>query len=69
MCAGAMIQSRLRKCYYGAKNERFGVHAGPINLFDVEFNHKVEIEGGILKEECSTLISDFFKKLRENNKL
>ena len=69
MCAGDMIQSRVRKCYYGAKNERFGVHAGPINLFDVEFNHKVEIEGGILKEECSTLISDFFKKLRENNKL
>lgn len=68
MCAGAMIQSRIRKCYYGASNERFGVHRGPINIFDVEFNHKVEIEGGIMFEECSELISIFFKKIR-NNKL
>ena len=64
MCAGAMIQSRIRKCYYGAKNDRFGVHVGPINLFDVEFNHKVEIEGGIMALECSKLISEFFKNLR-----
>ena len=66
MCAGAMIQSRIRKCYYGAKNDRFGVHLGPINLFEVSFNHKVEIDGGIMKEECSKLISDFFKNLRNN---
>ena len=64
MCAGAMIQSRIRKCYYGAKNDRFGVHQGPINLFDVNFNHKVNIEGGILSEQCSKIISDFFKELR-----
>ena len=64
MCAGAIIQSRIRNCFYGAKNDRFGVHRGPINLFNVNFNHKVNVEGGILEEECSKMISDFFKKLR-----
>ena len=64
MCAGAIIQSRIRNCFYGAKNDRFGVHRGPINLFDVNFNHKVNVEGGILEEECSKMISNFFKKLR-----
>ena len=64
MCAGAIIQSRMKNCFYGAKNDRFGVHQGPINLFDVNFNHKVNVEGGILEEECSKMISEFFKKLR-----
>ena len=64
MCAGAIIQSRIKNCFYGAKNDRFGVHRGPINLFDVNFNHKVNIEGGILEDECSKLLTQFFKDLR-----
>ena len=64
MCAGAIIQSRIKNCFYGAKNDRFGVHQGAINLFDVNFNHKVNVEGGILEEECSKLVTEFFKKLR-----
>lgn len=67
MCAGAMIQSRIKKVVYGAKNERFGVHQGPIHLFEVNFNHKVEVEGGVLEEECSSLLSSFFKHLRNNS--
>ena len=64
MCAGAIIQSRMRNCFYGARNDRFGVHKGPINLFDVNFNHKVNIEGEILENECSKILTDFFKNLR-----
>ena len=64
MCEGAIIQSRIKNCFYGAKNDRFGVHQGAINLFDVNFNHKVNVEGGILEEECSKLVTEFFKKLR-----
>ena len=67
MCAGAMIQARVKKVVYGAKNDRFGVHQGVIRLFDVDFNHKVEVEGGLLEEECSYLLSSFFKQLRNNS--
>ena len=65
MCAGAIIQARIPQVYYGAKNNRFGAHQGAIHLFDVPFNHQVEVTGGILEEECSQCISDFFKELRE----
>lgn len=65
MCSGAMIQSRLTKCIYGAANNRFGTHISKINIFDVDFNHKVDIEGGVLEEECSKLISLFFKEIRD----
>ncbi len=64
MCAGAMIQARVEKVYYGAKNDRFGAHQGAVHLFEVPFNHFVHVEGGILEEECSSMISSFFKELR-----
>lgn len=64
MCSGAIIQSRIKTVYYGAKNQRFGCHQGPIRLFDVPFNHQVHVEAGILKEQCSELLSSFFKELR-----
>jgi len=64
MCSGAIIQARIKNVYYGAKNKRYGCHESAINLFDVEFNHKVNVVGGILEEECSLLISSFFKELR-----
>ncbi|MDE6660682.1 MAG: tRNA adenosine(34) deaminase TadA [Anaeroplasmataceae bacterium] len=64
MCAGAMIQARVKNVFYGAKNDRFGAHQGAINLFDVPSNHQVIIKGGILEDECSSLISSFFKELR-----
>ena len=66
MCGGAIIQSRIKRVVYGAKDYRFGVHQSIMNLFDVPFNHKVIITASVLEEECSKMISDFFKELREN---
>ena len=66
MCAGAIINSRIKKIYIGALDEKTGVAGSVFNLFeDYTFNHKVEIEKGILKEECEKIIKDFFKELRK----
>jgi len=64
MCAGAIIQARIPKVIYGTKDPRFGAHISHINLFDVKFNHTVNIENGLLEEECKKLIQDFFQNLR-----
>ena len=64
MCSGAIIQSRIPKVIYGAYDYRFGAHKSITNLFDVKFNHEVDIEGGLLEDECKTLITSFFKELR-----
>lgn len=64
MCSGAIIQSRIPKVIYGAYDYRFGAHKSITNLFDVKFNHEVDIHGGVMLEECSKLIQDFFKELR-----
>ena len=64
MCSGAIIQSRIKEVIYGAKDYRFGCHESFINVFDLKFNHKVDIKGSILENECQMIIKDFFKKLR-----
>lgn len=69
MCAGAIIQSRIEKVVFGAIDERYGAVISAINMFDIQSNHKVEFEQGILQEECSKIISNFFKELRKNKKL
>lgn len=67
MCAGALIQSRIRKVYIGAMDEKTGSCGSVLNLLtDYKFNHKVEIEYNILKEECEKILKDFFKDLRKN---
>ena len=68
MCSGAIIQSRIPRVVYGALDYRFGTHKSIINLFDVKFNHTVDIRGGVLEMECSELIKGFFKELRESKK-
>lgn len=65
MCSGAIIQARIPRVIYGAYDYRFGAHKSLINLFDVKFNHNVEISGGVLENECSIIIKDFFKELRD----
>lgn len=65
MCAGAMIQSRIKNLYYGAKDPKAGVAESIIHLFDLPFNHKVSVESGILAEESQNMLKAFFKKLRE----
>ena len=64
MCAGAIIQSRIKTVVYGAKDIKSGAHESVTNLFDLKFNHKVNIENGIMEEECGEIITDFFKKKR-----
>lgn len=64
MCAGAIIQSRIKKVVYGARDLKAGAHSSVLNLFDLPFNHKVIVENGVLEEESATIISEFFKKLR-----
>ena len=64
MCAGAIIQSRIKNVVYGAKDIKSGAHESVTNLFDLPFNHKVKIESGILEEECGEIITNFFKRKR-----
>ena len=65
MCAGTMIQARLKRLVYGTTEPKFGSHQSILNLFDYDFNHKVEIESGVLAEESSQLMKVFFKELRK----
>lgn len=65
MCAGAIFQSRMKRVVYGARDLKAGALGSKIDLFSIEgLNHYPEIEGGILEEECSQLLKQFFKKLR-----
>ena len=69
MCAGALIQARVRKIYIGALDEKTGACGSVLNLLqDYPFNHKVEIQSGVLEEEAKQILQDFFKKLREQKK-
>ncbi|MBR6337113.1 MAG: tRNA adenosine(34) deaminase TadA [Ruminococcus sp.] len=65
MCSGAIINSRVENVIFGAYDRRFGACGSVITLFDLPFNHKPELTGGVMEEECAALLSDFFKKLRE----
>ena len=67
MCSGAIIQSRIKNLYFGAYDPKTGAASSVLNLFDYTFNHKVNVVGGILEEECSRIIKDFFKELRQKN--
>ena len=68
MCSGAIVQSRIRKVYFGARDEKYGAVVSVANVFDIKSNHKVIFEEGICKEECRTIVKEFFKELR-NKKL
>ena len=64
MCAGAIINSRIVRVYYGAKDEKAGACGSVINLFEERFNHHPAIVGGIMADQCGEVLSDFFKNLR-----
>ena len=69
MCAGALIQSRIKKVYIGTMDERTGACGSVLNLLeDYTFNHRVESENGIMQEECECILKDFFKMLRNKRK-
>ena len=64
MCAGAIINAHIPKVYFGAYDFKNGSCGSITNLFEMPYNFKPEYEGGILQEECSQLLKDFFKTLR-----
>ncbi len=65
MCAGAMIQARLPRLVYGAKDTRFGAHVSIVNVLDeTQFNHRVTITSGVLENEAAALLQQFFQNLR-----
>ncbi len=66
MCAGAIINSRIDKVYFGAYDKKAGSVRSLVRLFDLPYNHKPEAEGGILEDECSMILSEFFQELRKN---
>ena len=65
MCAGAMIQARVKNLYYGADDPKAGVVKSVMNLLDYPFNHRIHVESGIMAKESQELLRDFFKKLRK----
>lgn len=69
MCAGAIVQARIDKVVIGSMNPKAGCAGSILNLLQISaFNHQVEIECGILEEECSLMLSGFFKNLREQKR-
>ncbi len=64
MCAGAIINSRIKRVVYGAFDEKGGACASVMNMFEYPFNHKPLVRSRILMDECSALLTDFFKGLR-----
>ena len=69
MCAGALINSRIKKVHIGTMDEKTGAVGSKLNLLeDYTFNTKVEVEKGIMQKECETILKEFFKELRKTKK-
>ena len=69
MCAGALVQSRISKVVIGSMNAKAGCAGSVLDLFHMEqFNHQIETTYGVLQEECSSMLSNFFKELRMKKK-
>ncbi len=69
MCSGAIVQSRMKKVVIGCMNPKAGCAGSILNLLQMEeFNHQVEIEIGVLGDECSEMMKQFFRELREKKK-
>ncbi|MBQ4135632.1 MAG: tRNA adenosine(34) deaminase TadA [Clostridia bacterium] len=66
MCAGAIVNSRISRVVFGAYDMQAGCCGSVINFNAYPFNHAFEIEGGVLEEECSAILADFFKNKRKN---
>lgn len=64
MCTGAVINARIPKVIFGAYDNKAGSCGSVVNLFEFPYNHKAEFVGGILEDECSRMLSEFFKELR-----
>lgn len=65
MCAGAIINSRLKRVVYGAFDEKGGACSSVVNLFELPFNHTPLVRSRVLQKECGEILTDFFEKLRK----
>ena len=65
MCTGAIINSRIRRVIYGASDKKAGSCGSVVNLFAFPYNHHPEVTAGLMGQECGQLLTDFFRKLRE----
>ena len=68
MCAGAIINARIRTVYYGAPDPKAGSCGTLVNLFALPYNHKPEVVSGVMEEECAGVLRDFFRALRKRQK-
>ena len=64
MCAGAILNARIPRVIYGARDEKYGACRSVCSLFDMNFNHHPTVEGGVLEQEAAQLMQDFFRQLR-----
>ena len=70
MCAGAIVQARITRAVIGSMNAKAGCAGSVLNILEMsQFNHQVEVTRGVLQEECSSLLSDFFRELRIKKKM
>lgn len=70
MCAGAIINARIARVVFGCYDPKAGVYGSVMRMQDIKFNHYYEVTGGVLQDECASLLSDFFASLRaEKNRL
>ncbi len=68
MCAGALVQARVKNLVYGAKDEKQGACESTVNLVnDPRFNHRINVISGVLEDECSSLLKQFFLEKRQDN--
>ena len=65
MCTGAIINARLRRVVFGAYDPKSGSCGSVINLFELPYNHKPALTGGVLESDCAAVLSSFFKSLRK----
>lgn len=66
MCAGAIVQARMGRVVIGSMNPKAGCAGSILNLLELDqFNHQVQVERGVLQEECGGLLTEFFRKLRK----
>ena len=64
MCAGAILNARIPRVFFGARDRAMGACGGVMNLFMEEFPHRPALVGGLLEEECAAVLGDFFRRLR-----
>lgn len=64
MCAGAIINARIKRVVFGARDQKAGSCGSVVNLFELPYNHRPQLSGGVLEDECAAVLREFFQKLR-----